>query len=90
MDIIAIMILACGGLLVRVGYACYAAGLSRSKNATGAVLRQTVDLCAAALAFWAVGAAFYYYDGGAFLGIQVGRLIDWNGDANGVTPQLSS
>src|SRR5687768_13358813 len=85
MDIAAIILFAAAALLVRVGYACFAAGLSRSKNAAGAVLRQTIDLCVATLAFWAIGAALYHYDGNFFLGLEVGRIIDWNGDANGVT-----
>src|SRR5690242_18766383 len=46
-------------LLVRVGLGWYAAGLSRSKNAAGAVLRNAIDFAVAALAFWAVGAAIF-------------------------------
>jgi Amt family ammonium transporter len=51
-------------LLVRVGLGWYAAGLSRSKNAAGAVLRNAIDLAVAALAFWAVGAAILSGDAG--------------------------
>ena len=40
------------------------AGLSRSKNAAGTVLRNALDLAVAALAFWAVGAAIMNGDAG--------------------------
>jgi Amt family ammonium transporter len=39
--------------------AWYATGLSRSKNAAGAVLRNVLDFGVATLAFWAVGAAIF-------------------------------
>src|SRR4051812_46264230 len=51
-------------LLVRVGLGWYAAGLSRSKNAAGAVLRNAIDFAVAALAFWAIGAAIFSGDAG--------------------------
>jgi Amt family ammonium transporter len=85
MDVAAIMFLGAAALLVRVGYACYATGLSRSKCAASAVLRQLLDLCVATLAFWAIGAAIFHYDAGAFIGLEAGRLIDWRGGSNGVT-----
>ena len=44
-------------LFMRVGQVLYATGLCRSKNAAGTALRVVADLCAAVLAFWAVGAA---------------------------------
>jgi Amt family ammonium transporter len=64
-------------LLVRVGMAWYATGLSRSKNAAGAVLRNVLDFCLATLAFWAFGAAIMsadvglYFDHAAHLNFRV-------------------
>lgn len=61
-DLMSLSLVALGAaaLLVRVGLALYLAGSSRSKNAAGAVLRTVCDLCAATLAFWAVGAAVLF------------------------------
>jgi len=53
-------------LLVRVGMAWYATGLSRSKNAAAAVLRNVLDFCVATLAFWASGAAIMSADVGLY------------------------
>jgi Amt family ammonium transporter len=49
-------------LLVRVGVALYGMGVIRAKNAAGSVLRSMCDLCAAVLAFGAVGAAVFLND----------------------------
>jgi Amt family ammonium transporter len=57
--------------------AWYATGLSRSKNAAGAVLRNVLDFCVATLAFWAVGAAIFAGDAGLF--------FDLKGRANAAT-----
>src|SRR5438309_1446965 len=56
-DATLLTLLACGALITRVGLGWYGSGLSRAKNAAGAVLRNVVDLAVAAIAFWAVGAA---------------------------------
>lgn len=48
---------ALGALLIRVGFAVHGAGMARSKNSAGAVMRHLCDLCVALLAFWAVGHA---------------------------------
>lgn len=64
-------------LLVRVGLAWYAIGLSRSKNAAGAVVRNVLDFCVATLAFWAVGAAIFAGDPALF--------FDHRGHANFTT-----
>jgi Amt family ammonium transporter len=64
-------------LLVRVGMAWYATGLSRSKNAAAAVLRNVLDFCVATLGFWACGAAItsadvgLYFDHAGHLSIPV-------------------
>jgi Amt family ammonium transporter len=57
--------------------AWYATGLSRSKNAAGAVLRHVLDFCVATLAFWAVGAAIFAGD--------AGLCFDIKGRANSAT-----
>jgi Amt family ammonium transporter len=53
-------------LLARVGMAWYTTGLSRSKNAAAAILRNVLDFCIATLAFWAFGAAIMSADVGLY------------------------
>jgi Amt family ammonium transporter len=48
---------ALGALLIRVGFAIHGAGMARSKNSAGAVMRHLCDCCVAILAFWALGHA---------------------------------
>src|SRR3954462_4795509 len=59
-------------LLVRVGLALYLAGLSRSKNSAGAVLRAVCDLCVATLAFWAIGAGIFFQSRSGVFGFDAG------------------
>jgi Amt family ammonium transporter len=73
-----LIVLGAGALLVRVGQALYATGLSRSKNAAGAVARTLFDLCSAALAFWAVGASILVQQRNAFFGVRPSLLVGWN------------
>lgn len=49
----------CGmaALLMRLGFALHQAGMVRSKNSSGAMLRAIVDLCLTVLAFSALGSA---------------------------------
>jgi ammonium transporter, Amt family len=75
-DVPLLMILGSLALLVRVGMAWYATGLSRSKNAAGAVLRNVLDFCVATLAFWAIGAAVCFGDRG--LVSDIGRRFGAN------------
>ncbi len=77
MDAPILILLAALSLLVRVGMAWYATGLSRSKNAAGAVLRNVLDFSVATLAFWAIGAAIFAGDAGLF--------FDRHGRANAST-----
>ncbi len=49
-----------GTLLLRTGFAMQASGSLRAKNATSSVLRITADTAAAALVFWAFGAALLF------------------------------
>jgi Amt family ammonium transporter len=51
---------ALGALLLRAGFALQASGSLRAKNSASAILRITADAAAAALAFWAVGAAILF------------------------------
>jgi Amt family ammonium transporter len=57
-----------GALLLRVGFAMHAAGMVRSKNSSGMVLRCTIDAALALLAFWAVGYALAT-SGARFFGV---------------------
>jgi Amt family ammonium transporter len=59
-----------GCLLLRTGFALQASGSLRAKNASGAILRITADAAAAALAFWAVGAAILFQNYNGWLGID--------------------
>jgi Amt family ammonium transporter len=77
MDAPIVILLAAVALLVRVGMAWYATGLSRSKNAAGAVLRNVLDFCVATLAFWLLGAAVFVGD--------AGLIADHQGRANATT-----
>src|SRR4051812_35110833 len=80
-----LILLACLALFVRVGLAWYATGLSRSKNAAGAVFRNALDVAVAALAFWAIGAAILEYDGGAVVGFKLGLIFDAKSSADAMT-----
>jgi Amt family ammonium transporter len=85
METATIVMFAAAALLVRVGMAWYAAGLSRSKNAAGAVLRQVYDLCTATLAFILIGAAIMQANGRFPLGLSPGLVLDLGGYANHLT-----
>jgi Amt family ammonium transporter len=71
--------LAAGALLVRVGQTLYYAGLSRSKNAAGAALRNVADVCVSVVAFWAVGQAIEAQMTNGVLGINPRFLVGWEG-----------
>ncbi|MGA2498114.1 MAG: hypothetical protein ABSH20_10250 [Tepidisphaeraceae bacterium] len=58
-----------GALLIRAGSALHFSGMSRSKNASGAVMRLVVDLTLVSLSFWLIGAALMGSHGG---------FINWN------------
>jgi Amt family ammonium transporter len=73
-----LILLGAGALLARVGQALYATGLSRSKNAAGTATRSLFDLCAAALAFWAVGAAILFQRHNDWLGVRGSLLLGWS------------
>jgi ammonium transporter, Amt family len=46
-------------LLLRAGFALYAAGISRSKNTISCLFRATVEIAAGVLAFWLLGSAIH-------------------------------
>lgn len=62
--------LGAGCLIVRLGLALYGAGVIRSKNSAGAVLREVSDLCVASLAFWLIGAAIFTQERNGFFWIR--------------------
>src|SRR3954470_14683645 len=80
-----LILLGCFALFTRVGPGWYTTGLSRSKNAAGAVFRNALDLAVAALAFWALGAAILEYTGRAVVGIDPGLLFDAKSHASAMT-----
>lgn len=69
--------LGAGALLVRVGQALYATGLSRSKNSAGAATRSLFDLCAASMAFWAVGAAILFQRNNYYFALKGSLVMGW-------------
>lgn len=70
-------VLGAGALLVRVGQALYAIGLGRSKNSAGAATRSLFDLCTAALAFWAMGAAILFQQHNGFFALKGSLVFGW-------------
>jgi len=62
--------LALTALLVRVGHALLSTGLSRSKNASSAIVRSFCDLIVASLAFLAIGAALFWQIQTPVIGVQ--------------------
>src|SRR2546430_2342184 len=73
---ISLITLASLALLVRVGMASWSAGMMRSKNAAAAGLRSVCELSLAALAFFAIGAAFLEYEGTKIIGINPRLILD--------------
>ena len=74
-----LVLLGAAMLMVRVGQALYASGLCRSKNAAGTALRVVADLCVAALAFWAVGAAVMLQRSNGVFAVDWVMLLGANG-----------
>lgn len=79
MDVMIALGSAC--LLIRVGQGLYGAGLVRSKNAAGAVLRAIGDLCVASLAFWVIGAAILMQPHNLLIGFDR-RMIAFAGGSS--------
>jgi Amt family ammonium transporter len=74
-----IVLFGAGLLLMRVGQVLCAVGLSRSKNSAAAAVRSVADLCAAVLAFWAVGAAIFFQSRNGFFGVDPHLLFGRSG-----------
>jgi Amt family ammonium transporter len=74
-----IVLLGAAVLLARVGQVLYATGLSRSKNSAAAAARGVADLCVAALAFWAVGAAVLLQTRNGVFAVEDGLVLGWSG-----------
>src|SRR5688572_13709147 len=72
-----LIVLGAAALLVRVGQTLYAMGLSRSKNSAGAATRSLFDLCAASLAFWAVGAAILFQRHNDVFALKGSLVLGW-------------
>lgn len=70
-----LLILASLAMLVRVGTALAATGLARAKNAAAAVLRSAIEIAAATLGFWAIGAAILLAGQGRFFGIAPRQIL---------------
>jgi ammonium transporter, Amt family len=62
-------------LLLRVGLAVYVTGVTRAKNSAGTAMRALCDLCVAVLAFWAVGAAFFFQKANGVVGVRPSMLF---------------
>lgn len=69
-----LVVLGCGVFLVPVGRMMTDAGLCRSKNAGGAVLRHLTGLCVMVLVFYAVGAPILFQSHNSVLGFEY-RLL---------------
>ena len=72
---ILLILFALGTLLLRTGFALQASGSLRAKNAAGSILRITADAAAAALAFWAVGAAILFQTRNGWFGFDTRFLF---------------
>lgn len=77
-----------GALLIRAGFALHGAGMVRSKNSAGAVMRQMCDACVAILAVWAVGYAIVL-SGNRVFGIEWRDLFGPGRDDSGF-PSLAA
>ncbi len=71
-------------LLARVGLALYAAGLVRSKNSAGMVVRMICDLCLTTLVFWGIGAAILFQRSNGILSIAPDLIFANVGMGNGL------
>lgn len=54
---------------MQAGFALVETGLTRAKNATNICMKNLLDYCFGSVAFWVVGFAMMFGDGGGFVGI---------------------
>jgi Amt family ammonium transporter len=67
---ILLIIFGIGTLLLRAGFALQVSGSLRSKNAAAMIVRTIADTAAAALAFWAFGAAILFQTRNGWIGFD--------------------
>lgn len=79
MELMWLVLLGVGALLVRLGQALGAMGMSRAKNVASAGFRSLADLCIATLCFWAIGSAILFHPTNPVLAVATDYLALWNG-----------
>ncbi|XP_022082672.1 putative ammonium transporter 1 [Acanthaster planci] len=67
-DTFFLIVMACLIFFMQCGFAFLEAGSVRSKNTTNILIKNVLDVCLGAFAYWAVGYAFAFGPGNAFLG----------------------
>ncbi|XP_038072393.1 putative ammonium transporter 1 [Patiria miniata] len=67
-DTFFLIVMACLIFFMQCGFAFLEAGSVRSKNTTNILIKNVLDVCIGACAYWAVGYAFAFGPGNAFLG----------------------
>jgi Amt family ammonium transporter len=77
MDPIWMVLLGVAALLVRLGQAVGAMGMSRAKNVASAGFRSLADLCVATLCFWGIGSAILFHVENPIFGINAAYLAQW-------------
>ncbi len=70
MDTMWLMVAAILVFLMQAGFALLEAGSIRSKNTINVLMKNLLDLCFGAIAYMAVGWAFMYGEGTAFIGLD--------------------
>uniref|UniRef100_A0A7S1D705 Ammonium transporter n=1 Tax=Cyclophora tenuis TaxID=216820 RepID=A0A7S1D705_CYCTE len=56
--------------LLQAGFGLYEVGSVREKNAQNIMLKNMMDVCVSAIAYWSVGYAFAWGDGNSYIGTQ--------------------
>jgi Amt family ammonium transporter len=79
MEPMLLVLLGVGALLVRLGQAVGAMGMSRAKNVASAGFRSLADLCIATLCFWAIGSAILFHGTNPVFGITWSYIGQWRG-----------
>lgn len=80
-----ILIAAALVIFMQAGFALVECGLTRTKNAANIAMKNLMDFCIGALAFFAFGYAFAYGGGGGFIGGEMGYFLGGGiGDGFGI------
>jgi Amt family ammonium transporter len=69
-DTLWVLITAALVFFMNAGFATVESGLCRAKNTVNILSKNVIVFCVTTLAFWAVGFAFMFGDGGSFLGLN--------------------